>query len=514
VKVTAEKVPESRVLLRIEVPPDQVEQAIQKAYQDISKRVRIPGFRPGRAPRPLVERFLGGSQVIEHEGIERLVDESYRRALRDTDTHPIGDADISEHPEYHPGEPLVFEATVPVSPTVSLGDYESIRMQPVQVGVTPQQVNTFIDSLQTANAEWAAVERPIQALDHAVIDVLGIAGSVPTLYGPGGETILRTEGGREVYNVTAHDHEVNPEGPVEFAPGFDEELVGLTPGSEKTFGLTLPTDYPDPDLANQSIVFTVKVSEVKEKHLPELNDEFATKVGAESMEQLRQTVQDRLQARMEQEAQSLFENALVEAVVERSTIEIPDVMVERQIDAQMSDLKADLARERINWADYLMLSKQTEEQVRIALRESALKTLRAYLVLRDVARKEGIQVQPEEVDAEIEATASQFGAAANVVRERLSTRDQRERIESRLFYNHSVARLTEIAAQPRPEAGEGAEESPEAAPTEAPALSQESTELATAVTAPHADDADTAVPTEATGSAAEVPTNEETETHG
>ncbi|HEX5415095.1 MAG TPA: trigger factor, partial [Chloroflexota bacterium] len=185
-KVTAEKVPESRVLLKIEVPPEQVEQALDKAYRDISRRVRVPGFRPGRAPRVLVERFLGGPEVIQHEGIERLIDESFRKALKETNTLPIGEANISEEPEYHPGEPLVFEATVPVSPTVELGDFQSIRMEPVHVEATPEQVNTFVDNLLEAQAEWTPVERGIQAEDHAVIDVLGVAGTVPTLFGPGG----------------------------------------------------------------------------------------------------------------------------------------------------------------------------------------------------------------------------------------------------------------------------------------------------------------------------------------
>jgi trigger factor len=342
-----------------------------------------------------------------------------------------------------------------------------------------------------------------------VIDVLGVAGTVPTLFGPGGETLLQTEGGREVYNVQGHEHEVNPQGPVEFAPGFDEELIGLQPGADKKFGLTLPTDFPDPSLANQSIVFTVKVGEVKEKNLPELNEEFAKKLNAESVEELREEVRKSLQARMERESQTLFENALVDAVVERSTIEIPDVMVERQIDAQIADLKADLSRERITWQDYLLLSKQSEEQVRATMRESGMKTLRSYLALREVARKEGIQVEPEEVDAEIEATASQFGAAANVVRERLSTRDQRERIESRLFYQKAVKRLADIATQP----SEGeTEAATELAAT--PAESTEETATPTVASETPAQSAEAAAPAEA-GEAADLPrTNEETGTHG
>src|ERR1035437_4512616 len=141
VKVTAERVPESKVLLRIEVPPEQVEQAIEKTFRDLSRRVKIPGFRPGKAPRSLIEKYLGGMESVQREGVDRAIDDSFREALRETDTRPIGDPDISERPEFHPGDPLVYEATVPVGPRVELGDYASIRLQsPPAVDVTADQV--------------------------------------------------------------------------------------------------------------------------------------------------------------------------------------------------------------------------------------------------------------------------------------------------------------------------------------------------------------------------------------
>jgi trigger factor len=469
VKVTAEKIPASKVLLKIEIPPDEVERAIEKTYRDLSQRVRVPGFRPGKAPRNLVERYLGGPESVQREGVDRLIDDSFRRALRDEDIHPIGDPDITERPDFHPGEPIVYEATVPVAPTVVLGDYQSIRMQPVLVEATPDQVNKFIDDLREANATWEPVDRGAKDHDQVVVDVHGIAGTVPTLYGPGGEALLQTEGGTEVFNETAHEHSIDVQGPVEFAPGFDEELIGLTAGSEKRFGLTLPADFRDASLANQSIVFSVKVHKVSEKHLPTIDDELAKAVGGgETLEELRESVRQRLQARLEREARTLYENALVEAVSNRSTIELPDLLVERQIDGQIEDLKADLSRERMTWQDYLAATKSTETQVREQLRESATNTLRRYLILREVARREGIHVSPAEVNVEIDATAAQFGRARNAVRERLSTREQRERIQDRIFYGRAVARLAEIAQQP-PLGPETAAAEVSGAPTEAAA---------------------------------------------
>ncbi|MGH2459960.1 MAG: trigger factor [Chloroflexota bacterium] len=448
-KVTAEKIPQSKVLLRIELSPEQVQEAIEKTYRDLSRRIRVPGFRPGKAPRSLVERYVGGPQTIQEEGVERLIDDSFRKALREADVHPIGEADVSERPEYHPGEPLVFEAAVPVAPTVELGDYQSVHMQPIAVEATSEQVNRFIDDLVEANAEWTPVDRGAREGDHVTIDVQGTVGTVPTLFGPSGETLLHSPGGREVYNDKDHEHLINTKEPPEYAPGFDEEIVGMMSGSERTFGLTLPVEFPDAALANQSIVFTVKLHEVKEKHLPELNDEFAkTVAGGETLGELRDNARQRIQSRMEYEARLAFENSLVEAVVERSTIEVPDVMVERQIDSRIEDLKADFARQKVDWQDYLAQAHQTEAQVRDEMREGALRGLRDSLVLREVAQRENIVVEPEEVTADIDATAAQFGAASNIIRDRLNTRDQREQIEGRLLYRKTVARLAEFAAQP------------------------------------------------------------------
>jgi trigger factor len=476
VKVTAEKIPTSKVLLKIEIPPDEVERALEKTYRDLSQRIRVPGFRPGKAPRNLVERYLGGPESVQREGVDRLIDDSFRRALRDSDIHPIGDPDINERPDFHPGEPIFYEATVPVAPTVELGDYQSIRMQPILVQATPEQVNKFIDDLREANAAWEPVERGAQDHDQVVIDVHGVAGTVPTLYGPSGEALLQTEGGREVFNVKEHEHSLDVHGPVEFAPGFDEELIGLTAEREKRFGLTLPVDFSDASLANQSIVFNVKVHKVSEKHLPSIDDEFAKAVGGgNTVEELRESVRQRLQTRLEREARALYESALVEAVSNRSTIEIPDVLVERQIDGQIEDLKADVTRERLTWQDYLSATKSSEQQVRDGMRESATNTLRRYLILREVARREGIQVSTAEVNAEIEATAAQFGRARNAVRERLSTRDQRERIESRIFYSRAVERLAEIAQQPTLAEAPASESAVATESTESPAEPAEAT---------------------------------------
>jgi trigger factor len=220
-------------------------------------------------------------------------------------------------------------------------------------------------------------------------------------------------------------------------------------GSEKNFGLTLPADFSDVSLANQSIVFAVKVHSVKVRQLPDIDDELAKAVGGgETLEELREAVRQRLQGRLERDARVMFENALVETVVNRSTIEVPDIMIDRQVDSQIDDLKTDLGRERLTWQEYLDRAKTSEEKMRADLRPSAISSLKSYLAIREVARKEGIQVDPSEVTAEIEETAAQFGRARNAVKERLSTREQRDKIEGRMFLAKATARLAEIAQQP------------------------------------------------------------------
>jgi trigger factor len=450
VKVTAERVPESKVLLRIEVPPEQVEQAIEKTFRDLSRRVKIPGFRPGKAPRSLIEKYLGGMESVQREGVDRAIDDSFREALRETDTRPIGDPDISERPEFHPGEPLVYEATVPVGPRVELGDYASVRLQrPPAVDVTADQVTRFIDELRASNATVTPVDRGAQDGDRVTIDVLGVVDATPTLFGPSGETILLTEGGREVFNVKAHDHGIDVQGPIEFAPGFDEELIGMTADSEKRFGLTLPLDYADPELAKKSIIFTVKMYDVRERHLAELDNDLATTLaGVSTVEELRFLIQLQLKSRLEREARTSYENSVLDAVVSRSTIEVPEAMVEGQIDGTIAELKADLTRAKLLWQDYLDRSQTTEAKIRAEMREPSLKTLRGFLVMREIARSEHIHVTPSEINSEIDRAAAIFGRASKVVRERLATRDERDKIESRLANAKIIARLVEIAEQP------------------------------------------------------------------
>ena len=515
-KVTAERIPESKVLLRIEIPPEEVVQSIEKTYRDLSRKMKVPGFRPGKAPRVMIERLLGGPESVQREGIDRLIDNSFRKALKDTDTHPIGDPDVSEMPEFHPGEPIVYQATVPVAPHVELGDYKTIFMQPIHVEAMPDQVNRFMDNLRESNAEWVPVERGARDRDQVVIDVHGVAGTVPTLYGPSGEPLLQTEGGREVHDVKEHEHYLDIQGPIEFAPGFDEEIVGMMAGREKRFGLTLPPDYADSSLVNQSIVFTVKVHAVKEKKLPEIDDEFAKKVaGVDTLERLRERAREQIQEQLQRDARTAFENILVNTVIERSTIELPEVMVQRQIDAQLEDMKAELSREKITWPDYLQRTHATEDKVREDLREPARKSLTSYLILRQIAAAEGITVPPAEVNAEIEATASQYGRMRNAIRERLSTREQKEKIEFRLFYRKALNRLIEIAQQPREPAD--AAEGPSTEPAEG-SSAETSASDADAPALPAADSAETSEPTTprdgAAEPAAEARTSEETTTHG
>jgi trigger factor len=517
VKVTAERIPESKVLLRIEIPPEEVAQSIEKTYRDLSRKIKVPGFRPGKAPRVMIERLLGGPESVQREGIDRLIDDSFRKALKDTDTHPIGEPDVNEVPEFHPGEPIVYQATVPVAPRVELGDYKSIFMQPIHVEATPDQVSRFMDNLRESNAEWVLVDRGARDHDQVVIDIQGVAGTVPTLYGPSGDPLLLTAGGREVHDVKAHEHYLDVQGPTEFAPGFDEEIIGMMAGSEKRFGLTLPPDYADSTLVNQSIVFTVKVHAVKEKKLPEVDDEFARKVAAvDTLERLREVAREQIQEQLQRDARTAYENVLVNTVIERSTIELPEVMVQRQIDAQLEDMKAELSRDKVTWPEFLQRTHATEEKVREDLREPARKSLTSYLILRQLAAAEGITVMPAEVNVEIEATASQFGRMRNAIRERLSTREQKEKIEFRLFYRRALNRLIEIAQQPR----ERPAQSVAASSTE---LAERSSAESSAVEAeapapPAADSTDTSEPTTPRdGSAeavAEVRTSEETTTHG
>jgi trigger factor len=463
VTVTSERLPDAQVVLEIEVDPETVEKATQRAYQSLANRVKIPGFRPGKAPRYLVERYVGGADVLRQEGIERAIPEAYREAITQADVQPIDQPEI----EVVSTDPLKIKATVSVQPTVEVGDYKSIRVPKLPVEVPYERINDTIERLREQHTQWTPVERAAQAGDRVTADVVGTIGATPTLYDPSGQPILNTEGGEELLNSKNAEIELNLESKAP-VPGFHEQLVGMRPKSEKRFVLSLPADWPNEEQRSKSVLFQVRVEEVKEGKAPALDDEFAKSVGPEyeTFEALREDIRNRLRAQLEHDAEHAYEDSVIKAAVEQAKIEMPPALVRRENDRLVRNFEQSLARQRLSLEQYLQLTKKSADELREELRPQAEANLRSYLLLREIGNAEDVQITPQEIDAEIERMlGTVVDEEQKQARQILERPEQREDIEASLWHRKVVRMLMDVAQQ-EGSAAEPASEEPAAAPDE------------------------------------------------
>ncbi|MBI2941762.1 MAG: trigger factor [Chloroflexi bacterium] len=451
VKVTAERLQDSQVLLHIEVEPDRVERALDRAYRNLANRVTVPGFRKGKAPRQILERYLGKDALLQ-EGIDAAVQDAYRDALKEIDLHPIAKPDVDVDEAYNPGEPLHFRVTVPVFPTVDLDDYRSVRLKPLDVEVSNDQINRTLDALREQHAQWAPVDRPVRPGDRLIIDVTGTVGTAPRLYGPGGEALLRTEGGVVVIDEKDLEGIVGEELDARVAPGFSEKIVTLLPGQPHEFSLTLPSDHSNSEIAGKVATFWVKVDEVKEKQLPSIDDEFARLVGnVETLLALREQIREELRGRLVLEARRHFEESVVGAVVDRATVDLPAMLVAREQERFFKRLEESLRESGLTMVDYLRFRRRSEAELQEELRQQAAHNLRVSLVLDAVADAEKIEVTPDEVTTEIERINQQVPRQAEAGQRPLAKPEQQAQVTDFLRTRKTMARLVEIATSPEPE---------------------------------------------------------------
>lgn len=440
VKVTKEKIPESQIVLTIEVPQERLEGALDSAYRRLARRAKIPGFRPGKAPRALVERHYGREALVD-EALDRLVPEVYREAVEsDEEIEPIGLPRL----EVETVEPLVVRATIPVKPTVELGDYRSVRVERPQVEVDPERVERVLEDLRRRYATLEPVDRPVQWGDVVRADLRAEAS---------GRTIVDEE-----------DVEFKLiEGRVVSLPGFAERIVGATKGSTLEFDLTIPDDIADERLAGKPAHYRVAINEVKQEILPDFNDDFAREVGEgfPSLQALRERIEADIRAGEEARAEREYQERILDELLKRATIEYPPVLLDREMDHLIRDhLGHDV--ERPDFERYLQRIGKTEEQFLAELRPIADDRVRRSLVLTAVAEAERIEVSDAEIDAEIDRLAASSGADPAELRRMFDNEGGLRSVRNSLLTRKTLDRLMAIASgQAEPvtdgvEAGEAA----------------------------------------------------------
>lgn len=423
-KVSTERKENSQVVLEVEADPEEVERSVEGAYQRLAEKVDVPGFRRGKAPRGVLERYIGREALLE-EALERLVPQLLDQAITEQGIEAIAQPEV----EITQIDPVNFKATVPVRPTVELGNYRELSIAPESVTVSEEEVSRVIEQLRSQNAPWEPVERPIKFGDLATIDV---AGSVD---------------GKSLLDQKDIQFQVLQGLPIP-VPGFAEELEGLEKGVEKEFTISLPEDFGTSELAGKDCRFKVKVSEVKEQRLPELDDEFAKGIGQgfETLDALKDDVALNLRLMAEEAARRRHEEQVIDAVVELSKVEFPPVLVEREIDRVIAAQERELEQRRISLEDYLRNRKKSREELRGELRPMATKQVEVSLVLNEMAEAEKIAVTAEEIDGEVERMVQMAGEKGEGVKKLFESPQARQSLERSLVIAKTVKLLVDIAS--------------------------------------------------------------------
>ncbi len=420
-KVTLERLPESRVQLQIEIDEDRLERSLDSAYKRIAQKNRFPGFRPGKAPRNIVERAVGREGLIR-EALDKLVPAAYNEAIESEDIDAIGQPEL----EIDQLEPVKFTAIVPVRPSVQLNDYRSIRVEPDAVEVTDEVINEQILLLQRRHATQVPVDRPVQWNDVLIADVQGEADGVQFLQDENAEFPLREEQAL-------------------FLPGLADGFLGMIKGETKEFSLTVPADFRVERLQGQEAKFTLHIREVKEEHLPILDDEFAATINAEEFENfeaLRTRLHSDILKSLEDSATTKFRNEAVEKLVEVATLEYPKLLVEHEIDHLIGEATGN---DKAQYQNYLRTVGRSEAEFRETWRDAADLRVRRSLVLSEIAEAEGLAVTAEEIEEELDSLVAPMGDDAPRFRQMFASDEGVATIRRNLLSRKTLDRLAAIA---------------------------------------------------------------------
>jgi trigger factor len=423
VKVTREKTENSQAFLRIEMESAEVEKSLEESYHRLVRRANIPGFRKGKAPRAVLERYLGRENLLE-DALNNLLPQAYEQALKEQEIEAIATPSI----EIAQTDPVVFTATVPLKPTIILGDYQQIRLTPEPVELTKDEVDAVIEQLRHQHGTWEPVERPVGIDDLVTLDIESQVEEQPFI------------------NQQGVQYQILPDQSLP-VPGFAEQLPGMKVGEEKEFKLQLPEDYPRGELAGKEAHFKVKVSEVKQQRLPKLNNEFARLVNPEfkTLASLRKQVSTNLRLRAEQKAREEFEERVIDAVVDISQAEFPPVLVEMEIDRLLDQQARWLQTSGVGVEEYLSRINKTGEELREELRPLATKRVIRSLVLGRIAEEEKVEVSDAEIDAELENMSQSVTGNKDEVQKQLNSPQARSSMEQLLATRTTIQRLVEIA---------------------------------------------------------------------
>ncbi|MEG2570623.1 MAG: trigger factor [Clostridia bacterium] len=384
---SVEKLEGSKVCLEIEIEKSEYDAAVDTAYKQNVGKISVPGFRKGKAPRKMIERMYG-ENVFAEDAMNIAYPRAYESAVKESGVEPVEQAEI-DITDFNDGC-VNFKATVTVRPEVTLGEYKGLKAEKVKATVSDEDIDGEISRLAARNARLVSVTRAAKDGDTVIIDFEGFVDGTPF------------EGGK------AEGHSLKI-GSGQFIPGFEEQLVGSVAGSDIDVKVTFPTEYQAEELAGREAIFKVKVSEVKETEEPVIDDEFAKDVSeCDTLDELKKSISAKILDSREKTADDAFMNSVMDKVVENMQAEVPEVMVETQLDHITEDFSNRVTSQGLTLESYLQMSNMDIETFRKNFRDSALRQVKINLALEKVAELEEIKIEEADIDAEYTKLAEQY----------------------------------------------------------------------------------------------------------
>lgn len=396
--VQVENLEKNMAKLTIEVAAEKVEDAIQAAYMKEKGKISVPGFRKGKVPRKMIEKMYGAG-VFYEDAANTLIQENYAQAVEESGVDVVSRPTI-EVVQIEAGKPFIFTAEVAVRPEVKLGKYMGVTVTKIDTTVTDEEVDEAVEKERDNNARTITVEdRAIENGDTAVIDFEGFVDGVPF------------EGGKgENHSLEIGSHS--------FIDTFEDQLIGKNTGDEVEVNVTFPEEYHAADLAGKPAMFKVKIHEIKAKELPELDDEFAQDVSEfDTLAEYKENLKKNIAERKEAEARRTKEDEAIRKIVEKSSMEIPDAMIDTQVESMIEEFAQRIAQQGLSFEQYMQFSGMTMDKMKDQVRPEAVSRIESSLVLEQIAKDENIEVSDADVDAEIDKMASMYGMEADKIKE-------------------------------------------------------------------------------------------------
>lgn len=422
-----EKLEKNMAKLTIEVSAEELDKAMEKAYQKQKSRISLPGFRKGKAPRKMIESMYGKGVFME-DAVNSLVPQEYSKAIADCDLEIVSQPEINVT-QMEPGKALIFTADVATKPEVTLGDYKGVEVPKTEIAVTDEEVDAEVKKEQDKNSRTVVVEdRAAANGDITTIDFEGFVDGVAFDGGKGSDYALTLGSGT-------------------FIPGFEDQLVGANTGDHVEVKVTFPEKYQAKELAGKEAVFQCDVKKIETKEVPELDDEFAKDVSEfDTLAEYKEDVKKNLTEKKEKEARTAKENAAVDKAIENAQMDIPDLMIQTQCRQMMDDFARRMQQQGLSMDQYFQFTGQSMDKMMEDMKPQALKRIQTRLVLEKIAEVENIQPTEDEVNEEISKMAEMYKMEADKLKD-LIGENEMEQMKKDMAVQKAVTLVADAAVE-------------------------------------------------------------------